>query len=625
MNHTTNTLIIGSGTAALNAALCLWESGVRDIVIVTEQWGGGTSNNAGSDKQTYYKISLDSIVPDSAFEMASDLSSGGAMHGDIALCEAQYSLQAFYNLVRLGVPFPHNQYGSYPGYKTDHDPRARATSAGPLTSHLMFGCLARKVKEYGIPLHDRTVVLDLLTREESGGKSVTGAIGINIAKTTEPGHGIVLYHAENVIIATGGPAGIYKHSVYPLSQTGSVGMALHIGAKAQNLSISQFGIASVKFRWNLSGSYQQVIPRYYSEDHDGSNKHEFLNDHFPDKETLFTAIFLKGYQWPFDPKKACNYGSSLIDLLVQRESADGRRVYIDFTRNPEGFHPESLQSVVREYLEKSGAMAASPIERLKLLNQPAIDLYKGHGIDITREPLEVAVCAQHNNGGLIGDIWWESNIRHLFPIGEVNGSHGNTRPGGSALNSGQVGGIRAAMKIRQDYQSAVGSQQSAVSSRQSAVASKQSLVTSHLSLTDVQQRIERLLSGKGSLDYQDALKELQHRMSDHGGPVRNEETIREQVSLAWSLWHRLNNDLKPVDPPEIVDALRVFDLCLTHAVYLEAVAEYLDKSEDDKFVKDNILEIWLDNELKVQKQWINTRSIPKEEMWFEQVWKGYRK
>ena len=88
MEHNVNTLIIGSGAAALNSALCLWESGVRDIVIVTEKWGGGTSNNAGSDKQTYYKMSLDPALSDSACEMAADLSRGGAMHGDIALCEA---------------------------------------------------------------------------------------------------------------------------------------------------------------------------------------------------------------------------------------------------------------------------------------------------------------------------------------------------------------------------------------------------------------------------------------------------------------------------------------------------------------------------------------------------------
>ncbi len=621
--YTTGTLIIGSGAAALNAALCLWESGVKDIIIVTEQWGGGTSNNAGSDKQTYYKMSLDPLVADSAYEMAADLSRGGAMHGDIALCEAQHSLQAFYNLVRLGVPFPHNEYGSFPGYKTDHDPRARATSAGPLTSHLMFRCLAAKVREYGIPVHNGIVMIELLTRQTPEGKEITGAVGIQKAKAEEPGHGLVAYQASRVILATGGPAGIYLNSVYPLTQTGSIGIALKAGATAQNLGISQFGIASVKFRWNLSGSYQQVVPRYFSTDQDNNNEMDFLVSHFPDQETLLTAIFLKGYQWPFDPAKVDNHGSSLIDLLVQAETVAGRRVYIDFTRNPDGFSMDKLKPEAREYLEKSGAVAVTPIERLKLLNQPAIDLYKSHGIDITAEPLEIAVCAQHNNGGLTGDIWWESNIHGLFPIGEVNGSHGNTRPGGSALNSGQVGGIRAAMHINNKLCRSVPSPVSGanagegaggeVDSRQPApVADPPSLVTRHLSL----------LNGTGTLDYKDALAQLQRRMSEHGGPVRNPDTIAGEVKNAWALWHRFNHDLKAVPPAELVAALRISDLCLTHVVYLEAIEESL-KAEVDK--RNNMLEIRLDEDLNVLKNWVPVRPVPQEEMWFEQIWKNYMK
>ena len=52
-----NTLVVGSGAAALNAAINLVRNGQRDVAIVTEKWGAGTSNNAGSDKQTYYKLS----------------------------------------------------------------------------------------------------------------------------------------------------------------------------------------------------------------------------------------------------------------------------------------------------------------------------------------------------------------------------------------------------------------------------------------------------------------------------------------------------------------------------------------------------------------------------------------
>ena len=603
-----NTLIAGSGAAALNAALCLWESGMRDILIVTEKWGGGTSNNAGSDKQTYYKMSLDPQVPDSAAEMAADLCRGGAMHGDIALCEAQHSLQAFYNLVRLGVPFPHDRYGSYPGYKTDHDPRSRATSAGPLTSHMMFSCLAAKVQEYGILIHDRTVLYELVTVEKDGGLAIRGAIGIKTNPEENPGYSLVMYEADNVIFATGGPAGIYRDSVYPESQTGSIGMAIRAGAVAQNLAISQFGISSLKFRWNLSGSYQQVIPRYFSTDKHGNDIQEFLAHHFPTRESLYTAIFLKGYQWPFDPKKVDNQGSSLIDLAVQKERSAGRRVYIDFINNPDGFTPGSIPVIAREYLEKSGAIAPTPAERLALLNQPAIDLYMSHGIDIRTEPLEIAVSAQHNNGGLTGDIWWESNIRGLYPIGEVNGTHGITRPGGSALNSGQVGGIRAAMKIKRSDELRVTSDET-------------SPVTRHLSLVTLQQKIDSLLSGKGSLDHRTALTELRSRMSDHGGPVRDPSGIGLEVAEAWKLWERLNHDLKAVPPAEIPEALRTFDLCLTHAVFLEAIAEDLAFTGDRaKYIQ----EIRLDDRMNVHKQWVPVRPVPGGELWFEKVWREYR-
>ncbi|MBU1651233.1 FAD-binding protein, partial [bacterium] len=113
--YATNTLIIGSGAAALKAALSLYQQGQRDIIIVTESWGSGTSNNAGSDKQTYYKLSLAGETPDSPHLMAQDLFNGKCTHGDIALCEAQHSAECFYHLVRLGVPFPHDKYGGYVG------------------------------------------------------------------------------------------------------------------------------------------------------------------------------------------------------------------------------------------------------------------------------------------------------------------------------------------------------------------------------------------------------------------------------------------------------------------------------------------------------------------------------
>jgi succinate dehydrogenase/fumarate reductase flavoprotein subunit len=104
-----NTLVIGSGAAGLNAAVRLHAYGQTDIAIITDRFGAGASANSGSDKQTYYKLSLAGGLPDSAFDMARDLAAGGSMHGDIALAEAQGSPEAFFHLVGLGVPFPHDR------------------------------------------------------------------------------------------------------------------------------------------------------------------------------------------------------------------------------------------------------------------------------------------------------------------------------------------------------------------------------------------------------------------------------------------------------------------------------------------------------------------------------------
>jgi succinate dehydrogenase/fumarate reductase flavoprotein subunit len=112
---------------------------------------------------------------------------------------------------------------------------------------------------------------------------------------------------------------------------------------------------------------------------------------------------------------------------------------------------DDLAPEAREYLRKSGATQATPIERLAHMNQPSIDLYRQLGLDLHDEPLEVGVCAQHCNGGFAVDEWWESSVPHLFVIGELAGTHGVKRPGGSALNSGQVGGLRAAQRIAHVY------------------------------------------------------------------------------------------------------------------------------------------------------------------------------
>jgi succinate dehydrogenase/fumarate reductase flavoprotein subunit len=638
--YSINTLIIGSGAASLNAAVNLHSFGQKDIVIATAAFGGGTSNNAGSDKQTYYKLSLSGEEPDSVTGMAKDLFNGRCMHGDIALCEAQGSVQSFMNLVTLGVKFPFDKYGGWAGYRTDHDRRARATSVGPYTSKRMFEVLSEEVKKREIPLLDHHHCIALIT--DAAGSKVIGALALN---TNEKDYkkAFVLFNSTNVVLGTGGPAGIYETSVYPLSQSGSTGMAFKAGATGMNLTESQFGIASLKFRWNLSGSYQQAIPRYISTDPSGNDKREFLNDFFPDIRTLSKAIFLKGYQWPFDPGKVSNYGSSYIDLLVHREiSEKGRKVYLDYTENPKwrGGEPFSLGNLdpeVENYLKNSNALKNSPIERVLALNAPAVELYMEHGIDLTKEPVEIAVCAQHNNGGLKGGIWWESDLRHLFPVGEVNGSHGVYRPGGAALNAGQVGSCRAALYISKKYFMPPPDEATFFTEASEITRKILSLATGWISAGNA----------AGNKKY---LSEIRKRMSGAGGIIRDRTIVEKASAEAAAMLKLLPGKIGAESVEDLADSFLLLDHSITHFVYLEAIKSYLEKggrsrgsyivTDTGKSGKDNIMnnnpELCLfDREVEnkiieisyregtVRTHLETVRDIPEQELWFEKVWKDY--
>ena len=151
---TANTVVVGTGAAGYCAADRLWMFGQRDVVMVTDRIRAGASRNAGSDKQTYYKLTLSGAEPDSVRSMAETLHSGGSMDGDIALAEAAWSARCFFHLVESGVPFPHARSGEFVGYKTDHDPRQRATSVGPYTSKTMVERLEDRVHDQGTRIID---------------------------------------------------------------------------------------------------------------------------------------------------------------------------------------------------------------------------------------------------------------------------------------------------------------------------------------------------------------------------------------------------------------------------------------------------------------------------------------
>ena len=436
-------IIIGSGVAGYSAADWLYKEGITDIAVVTENRLWGTSRNTGSDKQTYYKISMDGFSCDSSYKMAQDISSLGSCDGEKAYLQAVNSARCFLRLCDYGVGFPTDEFGGYPGYKTDHDNTSRATSVGPLTSKIMTQRLEDVVvNKNKTPVLDNRQVIKIITENKK-------AVGVAVLNTDTDG--VETICARNIIVASGAPACIYGSSVYPESQHGMTGILIESGVRLCNYSQWQYGIASVGFRWNVSGSFMQVVPRFVSVDENGTER-EFLKDYFKSSAQANSMVFLKGYQWPFSFDRM--NGSSKIDIAVHEQTKLGRQVYLDYTQNPEGFCFDELSAEAKAYLTATQATAGTPIERLKQLNSKAIGVYSRQGIDLYAHKLRIAVCAQHNNGGVFTDRNYQTDIDGLYVIGEAAGSFGLTRPGGSALNDTQVGGLVCAKHIKSKEQTA---------------------------------------------------------------------------------------------------------------------------------------------------------------------------
>ena len=656
-------------------------SGLKDLAsttfaIITEGVNLGTSANTGSDKQTYYRLNPCAPNGDSAYKMAQDLFAGGSMHGDTALIEAALSSESFANLCSLGVEFPFNEYGMYPGYRTDHDTAARATSAGPCTSIMMHEKLLAETKRLGVTILDGMEVVKILTESDSTispsptplplegeevrqfSESADSADSENKIASSRTGggwersnivRGVVALDSRNsvqviladyVVWGTGGPAALYVDSVYPREQTGSLGVALLSGARACNLTESQFGIASMSPRWNLSGSFQQVLPDYFSCKVDGTDKRHFLTPYFKDWQTMCGMIFLKGYEWPFDVRKVP--GSSLIDLLVYRERIElGRKVYMDFTCNPvypgSRFSIKGLPDIVKVYLENSGADRGTPVKRLMKMNMAAYELYLSKGVDLKKEPLEIAVCNQHLNGGLAVDKWWETSITNLFAVGEAAGTHGIYRPGGSALNAGQTGSLRAAQCVAHRIKTA-----------------KCTRDKNAVKIDEMLAVIKGALGSKKRINPNDERLKIQKRVSASLGIIRSvAETKKAMSGNARQLHKHLSSGVK--DLSEVRAWLKNIDLLVTERAMLDASLKLLErlkksrgafvykekgnqdsgyvptegKSKNrlskDKALTNMVIETWLDGTGRVHSAFVPVRPVPEPQDWFETVWARFKK
>ena len=257
------------------------------------------------------------------------------------------------------------------------------------------------------------------------------------------------------------------------------------------------------------------------------------------------------------------------------------------------------------------------------MNSPAIELYRSKGVDIEKEPLEIRLSAQHNNGGIAVDKWWQTSVEGLFAAGECAGTHGIARPGGSALNAGQAGSFRAAQYISAKKEE--NTDENAFSAALSEVADRHTALLKKIKGDE----------NTGII----FLSKIRADFSEYAAAVRDYSAFEEIIERRKKALKNFPFLLTAKDTDGIVDIYRYLDALYTQYAVITSLKDYCEKTSltrgsaiyinnpkniPEEKLSHMIQEISLNGDDTFKINWRNVRPIPEDEGFFENVWQGFR-
>jgi succinate dehydrogenase/fumarate reductase flavoprotein subunit len=180
--------------------------------------------------------------------------------------------------------------------------------------------------------------------------------------------------------------------------------------------------------------------------------------------------------------------------------------------------------------------------------------------------LEIALCAQHNNGGLDVDLWWQTDVPGLFAAGEAAGTHGVYRPGGSALNAGQVGSLRAARYIAQNRAGLPDEAGASAMTAKIEAAAK-----------EISALCERLLANGAVLGDNTQALLYEHRadMSECAAAIRNASQMKTLIEKNRALLADFGGRVAAVGSIGLARAFSLRDSLITQIAVLSAMMNYV--------------------------------------------------
>ncbi len=355
-------------------------------------------------------------------------------------------------------------------------------------------------------------------RLKTDSKGVHGALVYNIEKKQ-----FISIEAKAVVLATGGFCGIYPFSTNGKDIGGDgISMAWHAGASVKHMEFIQFEPCVAIYPPSVRGKGMITTMFYENAVLRGNNGKRFMFDYFSSGEQV-------------DKDK--------LALGIYREIQKGNQ-------SPHGGVWFDATEVGIEVLEKT---------------YPAyLKRYKDCGIDLSKEPVEVAPAPHTSLGGIEIKPDCSTGVPALFACGEVTGGiHGANRIGGNAglevMVFGRIAGESAGKHLSEQPEKKPCDKKTWNDWLNSLTGSSGATIT--INQNDlVQMR-----------------KNMEHHLTENLGVIRNEKGIRQAKDAFSEMLNILENTTLGDDPERAVQILRLLN-DLTTANLLAKSALQRDKT-----------------------------------------------
>ncbi len=498
-------LVIGSGGAGSRAAIEAKKHGL-DVIIVSKglsfKSGCTTLAEGGYNAAFAYVDDADSTQ----VHLEDTLKGGGYLNDpELARILVEEAPERLTELESYGALFDRQESGKLNQRPFGGQTYRRTCFQGDRTGHEMMTALKEEIIRQDIQTVDEVMVTTLLQDAEG---RIGGACGISLSNTK-----FLVFLAKSTIVTTGGAGWIYPVTSNALQKTGDgYAMAWNAGADLLDMEQVQFHPTGMLYPDSRRGVLVTEAVRGEGGRLINSQGERFMTNYDPRGELATRDVVAR----------------AIYNEIMEGRGTPNGGVYLDVTHLPPEVIEEKLETMLLQFQDV--------------------------GVDIRKEPMEVAPTAHHFMGGARINPQCETNIPNLYAAGEASGGvHGANRLGGNALAETQVFGRRAGEAAAKNV-------------------FKSNFELQHASLDREEERIGKLFKDGDYHPFQ-LKKDLQEVMWNNVAIIRREESLKSALKDITAIKDKMERMIVPDNSgynQHLLDALELENMVL--------IAELVTKS-----------------------------------------------